>query len=311
MQPLKILTSDEDITEKTLPPYIFVDNAWATNNTVDAKPSNDELILKIVTYNVWFEDHYFHLRAEGLCDTLQQSNADILCLQEVTYSLLEILREQDWLRANYILSDAKGATVRPYGVLVITHKRVFSLFEQIQLSIHPLRSGMLRKAIIISLQHKEKENSLKIATAHFESLDNKDQRKIQMEQVKDLIQDSPTAVVLADFNFDDEKNWSEDDHEPLENIALQQIFAEYHDLWPHLNGAGGKTFDTDVNKMIAEVITREERMRYDRVLFKSEIWSASDIAFIGHEKYCDAQEFFGKRPVWVSDHFGLLCTIRK
>ena len=65
----------------------------------------------VVTYNVWFADLYWEERAKAMFGILKHSNADAICLQEVTPRFLELLKQQQWLQDSYYLSDSSGNSV--------------------------------------------------------------------------------------------------------------------------------------------------------------------------------------------------------
>ena len=53
---------------------------------------------------------------------MENSDADVICLQEVTPFFLQLLTEQDWMRKRYILSDSIGTSLKgsqlAYGVII-------------------------------------------------------------------------------------------------------------------------------------------------------------------------------------------------
>ena len=79
--------------------------------------------LRLVTYNVWFSEYRQRIRAQALFGILSATKADIVCLQEVTPKFLSWLREEDFVRTNYALSDSVGTTLRgselAYGVVLL------------------------------------------------------------------------------------------------------------------------------------------------------------------------------------------------
>ncbi len=63
--------------------------------------------LKFISYNVWFEDHNFFERAETLNEIFEKSDADFICLQEVTAKFFEILLKKQYIKENYYVSQVK------------------------------------------------------------------------------------------------------------------------------------------------------------------------------------------------------------
>jgi len=171
-------------------------------------------------------------------------------------------------------------------------------------------------------------------TTHLESLNHPQKRKEQLERIsQNIIYTYPNALLMGDFNFDSHQNYSQVEakrealrrgippdtienmefniSEPLENDSLKILFPEFRDVWNEcgLNHAEAKgyTYDSAVNTMIKQY----ERMRYDRILFKSlnRTWIATGISLIGTE-HLDPSKV-GGAYVYPSDHFGLILTIER
>ena len=116
--------------------------------------------------------------------------------------------------------------------------------------------------------------------------------------------------LVGDFNFDDKKEWgswrrppsrpspsfsqlataSPAPAAPLENEVLAEIYPDYLDAWPVVNGpdARGWTFDGGANPFVTDSM---EQMRYDRVLCKGSMTPRK------------AELLGGADP--ISDHYGL------
>ena len=94
--------------------------------------------MTLLTFNVWFVDHYFERRAEALFDILEARAADVVALQEMTPELLDLLLSQPFIQENYVVSDIVGASVDPYGVLLLSRLPVADWY------FFPLPSRMFR-----------------------------------------------------------------------------------------------------------------------------------------------------------------------
>jgi endonuclease/exonuclease/phosphatase family metal-dependent hydrolase len=144
---------------------------------------------------------------------LEQTHADVVCLQEVTPQFLGWLREQSWVRSGYVLSDSVGSTLRGtelvYGVLMLLRKDLPIL----SVRLHTLPTTMNRAVLVSTLQ--DGSEHLQIATVHLESLDNKAVRVAQLEQISKVLSSNagneqdvdlssrPRMCILAgDMNFD-------------------------------------------------------------------------------------------------------------
>ena len=84
---------------------------------------------------------------------------------------------------------------------------------------------------------------------------------------------------------------------------------EWVDCWPALEpDAPGYTQDTEVNAMLFNQRGKAKRVRFDRILLRSEPaqsrWRPMSITRLG-----TAPLNARGKPVYVSDHFGLLASI--
>ena len=66
--------------------------------------------ITLVTYNVWFVEKFFVERRAALCSLLEDSEADVICLQEVTERFLQFLITRKWVQEKYAISDTHGHT---------------------------------------------------------------------------------------------------------------------------------------------------------------------------------------------------------
>jgi len=146
-------------------------------------------------------------------------------------------------------------------------------------------------------------------------------REKQLEIISTLLKDADTALLVGDFNFDSDINFSQHlekcqiadanqrdpvevdnpplNNEILENESIAKSFGDYNDVWQLLRPSEkGYTFDSVKNTMLQNY----EQMRYDRVLFrtKENFWKPTEIHLLGTEKIEYMEE-----PVFPSDHFGL------
>lgn len=78
--------------------------------------------LAVVTWNVWFMERNLRVRADALLAIVRAQRADVVCFQEVTQPFLDAMLEADWVRDDYVVSDARGATVVPYGVCLMVRR---------------------------------------------------------------------------------------------------------------------------------------------------------------------------------------------
>eukprot|EP01087_Luapelamoeba_hula_P022037 TRINITY_DN7815_c0_g1_i2.p1 TRINITY_DN7815_c0_g1~~TRINITY_DN7815_c0_g1_i2.p1 ORF type:complete len:327 (-),score=50.24 TRINITY_DN7815_c0_g1_i2:168-1148(-) len=157
--------------------------------------------LTFVSYNVWFSQKCQQERATGLFEILSQSNADFICLQEVTPVFLKWLLTEKWAQDNYYISDSSTNTVTPYGVLLLSKHPL----NRIELCAMP--SNMGRRVLVaeanvpLCVRGQKVIQRIKVATVHLESMDNADMRHEQLATIFPLLQHTDAAFFMGDFNF--------------------------------------------------------------------------------------------------------------
>lgn len=253
-------------------------------------PPEDQAQTRLicVTFNIWFGSFYKEERAAAMIDLLEQCDADVIALQEVTPPFLKLLRNSAWVRAGYALSDALGATVQPYGVLLLTRA------TPRRLALERLPSLQGRHLLVADLELNGQTTS--VATVHLESQrDSVRLREIQLQRIFPALAAAPHAVLMGDLNFC--ASWSE------ENDLLDPA---YRDAWGAVHGdAPGYTEDTAINLMRLQQKGKPKQVRFDRVLLRSERpgWRPESIRLLG------AAPIAPELPhVFPSDHFGLCAS---
>lgn len=147
---------------------------------------------------------------------------------------------------------------------------------------------------------------------HLESLSTRVVREKQLEHISRILS-TRHSLLVGDFNFDSDRNF--EGYGPLENAVLKKIFPQFVDVWEALYpGEKGYTYDSLRNKMI----TKYERMRYDRILLKvvqeNESNSKEEVNSSTKSRWMPSFiKLFGDQPiniaspkiVFPSDHFGM------
>lgn len=128
-------------TRIPIPVYKFEEkrNQWQAIDLDQPQNRTKEVInassLKVLTWNILFDFHhaeliFTHERVPVIVKILKDSDADMIGLQEITKPFLEILLKEDWIRANYYVSDIPegSKTLEPYGQVLLTRVHPRSLF---------------------------------------------------------------------------------------------------------------------------------------------------------------------------------------
>lgn len=292
--------------------------------------------MRLLTWNVWFEDWHQAARAREVLRVARMHEVDVLALQEVTPEAFGSLWRDPWLRETFALSTADPSAagrststlggLAPYGCLLAVRRTL----GPVTFHVSPLTSRMNR-----TLVHAEVGGML-IATTHLESLANARARAEQLSEIADVLGRGP-SILSGDLNFCARRNWSRsyasaDDgvleagvahvgdatpprREVRENDALAAILPAHTDAWPALRGpeAHGFTFDTVANATLRATGHHYEQMRYDRHLVANlgvMGLALQSVELVGQEPIAalDADKA-EKVPVCASDHFGLLLTL--
>jgi tyrosyl-DNA phosphodiesterase 2 len=260
---------------------------WHTdmNGTVNIEATE----LTFVTFNVWFAQYYLQERCQALLGIVRDCNADIICLQEIKPGYLGQILKQDWVQADYSVSDYTGITVQPYGVLLLSRLPIFHL------RLHSLPSVMGRKLLVALFQVNNQ--TFQVATVHLESLPAfAATRKQQLAQIFPALEKSEHAALMGDFNFC--ASWYE------ENMNIDPA---YQDMWPVLRSQEpGYTENTDINLMRLEQTGKHTHVRFDRMLIRSSTaeWQPKSINLLGTRPISPQYAH-----VFPSDHFGLVGTL--
>jgi tyrosyl-DNA phosphodiesterase 2 len=265
-------------------------NQWQFYPEVSQEPFEGTQ-LKVITYNVWFSGFARAERTEALLQLLNEADADIIALQEVTPELLDQIMAAAWVRASYTVSDITGGSVDPYGVLMLSRIPLVCW----RLDVLPTVMGRM----LLSGELQAHGTRFRIATIHLEStIDAASIRTRQLARIFPLLAEAPHALLMGDFNFC--SSW------PQEN---SQIDPGYRDLWNAIHpGQPGYTIDTSRNTMRLEQHHKQKQVCFDRIILRSQApgWSAASIEVIGTTPI-----MAGPPATFVSDHFGLCATLER
>jgi len=290
--------------EKQIKPLHFnqLTQTWEYTNPLQelsVSVSSKKLIL--VSYNIWYLRYFQKERNKAILKILKTCDADVICLQEVTKPFIKQMIKEDWVRNNYYISDGTGATINTYGIIILSRLTIHKLLS------YTLPTAMARTVLVA--EYIVNDEMLKIGTVHLESLDSAPTRRAQLRAISELFAYSEHVLLMGDFNFDPDCNFS--GRGDLENDNLALLLPQFVDVWPSLYPDNkGYTLDSQVNRMI----TKHEQMRYDRVLLHSNLsqlqnkrWKVSRLELIGNRSFT-TDRLNHHRPVFPSDHFGLFAV---
>lgn len=264
--------------------------------------------LTAVSFNVLFDLYEPELldtgrRTPAAISLLRSIDADVIALQEVTPNFLRALLDTPWIREYFFLSDGPDATtVTPYGVVLLSRFPFASLSQSI----------FSRDKRTIAGELALRGGSLWVATLHLTSNKDPHSSTTRAAQIRTVLHqaeaietrggEAPDLLILGDFNFGD-------------GAPEEQAFAEagFRDAWKELRpGEPGYTYDPARNGLAAQTTSAGQSQRFDHLMIRS----ASGRLKL-REVSLFAEEPLPGRPapgggaLFVSDHFGLSCTLAR
>ena len=233
-------------------------------------------MLKVLTYNVWFDPAHLIERTTVITEILCTSRADVICLQEVTQPAHEMLQLDERLASLYAFSfplqPPAGKQRSWYYALMLVRRELNPVFQSIDFP-----SEVQRQLIVATI------GEMAIATAHFESMDSRRLRREQLVCTSKVLTHFPAWVLCGDFNFCSYQNFGGRNPGDLENTVLADVLPPHVDAWPALHPPTepGFTFDSEKNANVEKF----EQMRYDRVLCSLPHCKPHTVSLVGTESF--------------------------
>ena len=296
-----------------LPSYRYDSSASAwveapplSTSSPKALPAPAELTL--ASLNVLFDLYGPELldtprRTRAALSLLRSIDADILTLQEITPPFLSALLGTPWVREHFFLSEGPAATtVTPYGQVILSRfpfasmsQSVFSRDKRIIAGEIALRTGPLWVATLHLTSNVDPTGGSARA-AQIQSLLH------QMQALEAREGEVPDFLLTGDFNFGDD-------------APEAQRFADagFVDVWTALRpGEPGYTYDPARNAVASLTTNLGHSQRFDHVMMRSPRGRLTphQVSLFGEEPISGGPAP-GGGPLFVSDHFGLSCTLKR
>ncbi|XP_054786996.1 uncharacterized protein LOC129293203 isoform X2 [Prosopis cineraria] len=266
--------------------------------------------LKILSYNVWFrEDLEVHKRMKAIGDLIQHHNPDVICFQEVTPHIFDILKESSWWNVYRCSVSLNKAYSRQYFCMLLSKMPVKSF------SSVPFSNSIMGRELCIAEVEAMNGKPFVVATSHLESPSPappkwdqmySKERVEQAREAMNVLSKYPNVVFGGDMNWDDKL----DGQFPLQDGWI--------DAWSQLRpNENGWTYDTKSNQMLTGNRTLQKRL--DRFICCLQDFKISSIDVIGMDEIPGVSYNKEKKvrketkqlvlPVLPSDHYGLVLTI--
>jgi tyrosyl-DNA phosphodiesterase 2 len=242
----------------------------------------------LLTYNVWFDNHNYLNRRNSLVEILKKKSASIICLQEVIQPFLDYIKEDNFFKENYYISDS---LLEPYNIVMLSKFPI--RFYHLTFPTNQNRYLIIGE---IKIKTQEISQSLIFSTSHFESLENNaDFRKDQISRTFKVLNEFKNSFLLADFNIDDKINKNE-----LDNFDT--LYIDSWKFWmqknKNLKEEDGLTYYEDKS---------QPSQRLDRIFYGNySDFELKNFEIIGKEKIeTDKKLEYNSTVATPSDHQGL------
>jgi endonuclease/exonuclease/phosphatase family metal-dependent hydrolase len=265
----------------TARPWIFV-----VLLLLAAAPPQEKKPLTVVTYNILGDPVEVKKRIPVLLKCLQDSDADVIALQEVVPWFVTLLSKEDWAKAY------QSPKIKPEDA---GGQWILSRLPLEKASAHKLPGPQGRVVLVTTLRVGTRR--LDVATSPLESpLADGPVRAKQLAAIWPRLRDADDALLLGDLNFGDGE------------AEEKSLDAGYVDRWKSLMANDpGFTWNTEVSDMARKgSFPGEKSRRLDRIFVRSTAWKPKSIRLIGNEPVVA-----GKKDLFPSDHFGLRATLAR
>jgi len=298
-----------------------------TKNLVYAKKYDIENYninnFSIMTWNLWATPCYIKLsklnqRYDYIIDKIKTHDCDIMCFQEVSTYLLDILLCDNNLN-KYNFSHSKINNKYHNTTLII------SKFKFNDIKIYHLKAEHDCSVTVAKIGNIYVLNCYLQSGGYFSNIKMGNVRKyhqyrmVQLDDIYDIINNlkSNNIFLMGDFNFHLDGN--------KENWAEINIFKNYRKLFKdsfnQTKKKYGFTEDTYINTMRYNIKKYHKCYRYDGILYKSNNFNLQSFNLIGMKPIFEItnEEFFNlynhypiklnennKVDWYISDHFGIV-----
>lgn len=237
--------------------------------------------IKLCTWNIWFSPKYQKKRIIHAMTEIQNINADIICLQEVTKSIIDTILQCSIVNTYQIFYDTYCLST--YAQIFLVNKKMTKYVVSFD-SISFPETKMARRFYQLTLA-----NGLIIINVHLESSFTGKDAIIKFLQLKYLFNKyfDKKTIICGDFNMS-----STDDY----NITSLINTSGFFDI-----GAQIFTYDCLKNTNINDNF----RSRLDRIICNFPCHYENGVPLGQTTFYADQKQIF------PSDHFGLVIQINR
>lgn len=298
--------------------------------------------IKIMTWNIWglqvtkseFHQWCLSLRMQKVIENIKLHNPDIICLQEVSTEIFEILKSKFGNTYNFYDEDLKiekteYLTNRCLEILFLSKipaKKYTNYILKGNLTYSNALSILEFPEVVIFGCYLQAGSRFSPGQQwkwwHYSRC-----RSEQLRLIQNMYQkyNKKKIILLGDFNTHLDGpmiQWPE--LSEINKILKDGFVDSYRYVYPEIKNYPGYTEDTQTNHMRYNIKFMEKHVRYDAIIVKnmtpvsSKIIGTEPIYLNDDEAEKVNLELFGKEELrtlngklalWASDHYGLLTIL--
>ena len=164
----------------------------------DATETEQRHILKVLTYNIWDQQHYWQERLHAVIRTIKENAPDVVSLLDVNVQCLEVLNQT--LSGQYIVFEVFQIEGAEKGIVLLCRRGTVKIPEGTTPYYYDYNSGEGR-VIGVEIEILSTGNRVHVLATKFD--DHPDNDYIREEQfgvVKRVIKPLKQCIVMGDFN---------------------------------------------------------------------------------------------------------------
>jgi len=283
--------------------------------------------LNVLTYNVYGGGKFKDIRSEYIINTIfRDSSPDIICLQEVTYEILDMILKKNpryylWTKIdamkdnNITLTDEDLNKTKKEGFIAILSKWKFLTKELVN------KGSWFDDGIMKTILDTKTDLGYNLVVYNVHTiggtygkseeivLKKREKRIKELKSLRDSInmELNRNIIIMGDFNSDsnDPDLFPEIKHYPENQI--EGCFDVWKSLYPKLVGA---TESHKNNLFRAYLKPKQNReARFDKVIYYGNNINPESIEMIGNKKVKEIKDDDNITvELFPSDHFGLKCS---
>ena len=265
------------------------------------------MVFSVITWNVWFDLHHVVERINSQIEEVLKLNPHVICFQEITDTILEIIKNHKGLCDNYVIVSDEYST-RPYGEIMLLNRALESNYKYYSMPFPETK--MSRRISVLYLEKYD----ICVLNTHLESEFNRGKSD---EQKRNLIKEKQAAylfkyakyillnemakyiIIVGDMNISNEdNNWM------MKLISQYGIRDSYTLASSQISPNDINTYDYSKNTNVLG----KYKARLDRVLLFDKDSQMVPIYYklIGTKPF----NINGKNEqCFPSDHFGVFVTL--